>query len=98
MLNTVLKLPLLILLEVALFFCPRMAPANTAADGRGAGAGVSVTDHGDGTVTMTNGIASIVIVKKTGRLNSLAYTYDDEGTRKTCETLSGKGQYYYGGF
>ena len=47
---------------------------------------------------MTNGIASIVIVKKTGRLNSLAYTYDDEGKSKTCETLSGNGQYYYGGF
>ncbi len=59
---------------------------------------MTVTDNGDETVTMTNGIASIVIVKKTGRLNSVTYTYNNDGTSKTCETLSGKGQYYYGGF
>lgn len=74
------------------------ASANTAADGVGAGPNVTVTDNGDDTVTMSNGIASIVLVKKTGRLNSVAYTYNNDGTTKTCETLSGKGQYYYGGF
>ena len=52
---------------------------------------MTVTDNGDDTVTMANGIASIVIVKKTGRLNSVTYTYDNDGTTKTCETLSGKG-------
>ncbi|MBA3937991.1 MAG: hypothetical protein H0X38_11050, partial [Planctomycetes bacterium] len=62
------------------------------------GANVTVTDHHDGTVTMANGIASIVIVTKTGRLDSLTYTYDDGGTMRTAETLAGKGQYYYGGF
>jgi len=59
---------------------------------------VTVQDNGDGTVTMSNGIASIVIVKNTGRLNSVTYTYSHDGAPKTSETLSGKGQYYYGGF
>ena len=73
-------------LILTLLFCPRVGPD------------VTVTDNGDDTVTMSNGIASIVIVKKTGRLNSVAYTYDPDGAPKTSETLSGKGQYYYGGF
>ena len=89
---------LLTLLGIALVFSPDMTSANVAADGTGAGPNVTVTDNGDDTVTMTNGIASIVIVKKTGRLNSVAYTYNNDGTPKTSETLSGKGQYYYGGF
>ena len=62
-----------------------------------AGPDVSVRDSDD-TVTMANGIASIVIVKKTGRLNSIAYSHSDGRATKTCETLSGNGQYYYGGF
>ena len=73
------------------------AVANIAGGGIGKGPDVTVTDNGD-TVTMANGIASIVIVKKTGRLDSVAYTYNSDGTTQTCETLSGKGQYYYGGF
>ena len=72
--------------------------ANIAGGGTGVGSDVAVKDNGDDTVTMSNGIASIIIVKKTGRLNSIAYTYNNDGTSKTCETLSGKGQYYYGGF
>jgi hypothetical protein len=34
---------------------------------------------------MANGIASIVIVKKTGRLNSVTYTYNNDGTTKTVK-------------
>jgi hypothetical protein len=64
----------------------------------GGGPDVTVKDNGDDTVTMSNGIASIVVVKKTGRLNSVTYTYNNDGAPKTSETLSGKGQYYYGGF
>ena len=88
----------LIFLSSVISFSPDIASANTAADGSGAGPNVTVTDNGDDTVTMANGIASIVVVKKTGRLNSVAYTYNNDGTTKTSETLSGKGQYYYGGF
>jgi len=92
------SLLLLILLAMALAAGPARSAANTAPDGTGAGPNVTVTDNGDDTVTMANGIAAIVIVKKTGRLNSVAYTYSHDETTKTCETLSGKGQYYYGGF
>ena len=49
-------------------------------------------------VTMSNGIATDRDCEKAGRLNSLAYTYDVEGKKRSCETLSGNGQYYYGGF
>ena len=92
-------LSILTLLVLSLAFSPRIAPAaNIAGGGTGTGRDVTVTNNGDDTVTLANGIASIVIVKKTGRLNSVAYTYDNDGTMKTSETLSGKGQYYYGGF
>ena len=79
---------------LSLALCGAAAPAATA----GEGTAVTVVDHEDGTVTLANGIASIVIVKKTGRLDSVAYTYEQDGAAKTSETLSNKGQYYYGGF
>lgn len=63
-----------------------------------ADADVTVRDNGDGTVTMSNGIVTVVVVTKTARLNSLTYTYHDGTETKTCETLKGMGQYYYGGF
>ncbi|MEA3207451.1 MAG: rhamnogalacturonan endolyase [Chthoniobacter sp.] len=88
----------LVSLSLAMAFSPATASANSAADGTGAGPNVTVTDNGDDTVTMTNGIASIVIVKRTGRLNSVTYTYNQDGATKTVETLKDKGQYYYGGF
>jgi hypothetical protein len=86
----------LILAVIVLPCWLRPASANIAGGGTGSGSDVTVTDNGD-TVTMANGIASIVIVKKTGRLNSVAYTHDNGGATETSETLSGKGQYYYGG-
>jgi hypothetical protein len=59
---------------------------------------VTVTDNGNGTVTMANGIVSIVIVKKTSRLNEVTYTHERGGKPQTTPMLQGKGQYYYGGF
>jgi len=59
---------------------------------------VTVTDNGDGTVTMANGIVSIVIAKKTSRLNDVTYTCDRGGPPRANQMLQGKGQYYYGGF
>lgn len=53
-------------LNIALAFSATTCFANTAADGAGAGPNVTVTENGDDTVPMTNGIASSVIVKKTG--------------------------------
>jgi rhamnogalacturonan endolyase len=59
---------------------------------------VTVRENADGTVTMSNGIVTLVVVTRTARLNSLAYTYQDGAETRTCETLKGPGQYYYGGF
>src|SRR5206468_4321238 len=47
---------------------------------------------------MANGIVSIVIVKKTSRLNQVTYNCDRGGKPQTSQMLLGKGQYYYGGF
>ncbi len=76
---------------------PWPAAANLPGGGTGTGPNVTVTDNGDGTVTMANGIVSIVIVKATSRLNSILYTYNN-GTPKTTQMLLGAGEYYYGGF
>ena len=59
---------------------------------------MTVTDNGDGTATMANGLVSIVIVKKTARLNAVTYTHKNGGAARTSEILLGRGQYYYGGF
>ena len=77
---------------------PSAAGANRPGGGTGEGPDVAVTDNGDGTVTMANGIVSIVIVKKTSRLNEVTYTCDRGGKPQTTQMLQGKGQYYYGGF
>ena len=50
--------------------------ANLPGGGHRQGPNVTVVDNGDGTVTMGNGIAEIVIVKATSRLNSSTYTYN----------------------
>jgi rhamnogalacturonan endolyase len=77
---------------------PSAAGASRPGGGTGEGPDVAVTDNGDGTVTMANGIVSIVIVKKTSRLNEVTYTCDRGGKPQTTQMLQGKGQYYYGGF
>jgi rhamnogalacturonan endolyase len=87
-----------ILLNAAFLFGADCVRGNISGGGTGKGPDVTVADNGDGTVTMANGIAAIVIVKQTGRLNSIACTYREGGATRTMETLSGKGQYYYGGF
>jgi rhamnogalacturonan endolyase len=87
-----------ILLGLVLFLGGNNVFANIAGGGTGSGPDVTVTDNGDDTVTLANGIVSIVIVKDTARLNSLSYTYNNNGTSKTSEILLNHGQYYYGGF
>src|SRR3954451_22807987 len=77
---------------------PNAAGANRPGGGTGEGPDVTVTDNGDGTVTMANGIVSIVIVKKTSRLDAVTYTCDRGGKKQAIPMLLGKGQYYYGGF
>ena len=93
-----LLLLVLTLLVLALSFSPRIASANIPGGGTGSGPNVTVTDNGDGTVTMANGLVSIVIVKTTGRLNAVSYTHHNGATAQASEVLLGRGQYYYGGF
>src|SRR5579859_951539 len=90
---------LLILVILGLSFCPQIASgANIPGGGTGGGPNVTVTDNGDGTVTLANGLVSIIIVKTTARLNEVNYTHKNSGTAQTTQVLQGKGQYYYGGF
>ena len=92
------RLASLILLVLALSLNPAVAPANIPGGGTGDGPNVTVTDNGDGTVTMANGLVAIVLVKATGRLNAVTYTRHDGGAARTRAILLGRGQYYYGGF
>lgn len=94
--SRVLLLPLV--LALALSLRPQIAFANIPGGGTGAGPNVTATDNGDGTVTMANGLVSIVIVKRTGRLDAVTYTHKNSGVPQTSEVLLGHGQYYYGGF
>jgi rhamnogalacturonan endolyase len=83
---------------VALAICSAMARANAPGGVTGSGPEVSVRDNRDGTVTMSNGLVSIVIVTKTARLNEVKFTHHNGEGTQTSNVLMGKGQYYYGGF
>ena len=76
-------------------FCCGLGPASANIPGGGTGSGpnVTVTDNGDGTVTMANGIASIVIVKEAARLKAISYTYNNSGTPATKQLLANSGWY-----
>lgn len=89
---------LLTFFGLLLSICPSAAWANLPGGGNGQGPVVTVTDSGDGTVTLANGIVSIVIVKTTARLNAVRYTHSNGSAPQTSDVLLGKGQYYYGGF
>ena len=62
------------------------------------GAPVTVKDNGDGTVTMANGIVSILIEKAQNRLNSVKYTTSVGGAPRTVETIMPKNHFRWGGF
>jgi rhamnogalacturonan endolyase len=83
---------------VALTMSVSMVAANVPGGVVGSSPIVSVKDNGDGTITMSNGLVSIVIVAKTARLNEVKYTHHNGTGAQTSDVLKGKGQYYYGGF
>jgi rhamnogalacturonan endolyase len=79
------------------------AVANVPGGGTGSGPNVTLTDNGDGTVTMANGIVSIVITKTDATIHTINYTYNNSGSPTTYQVLSGGnngGQLYweFGGF
>jgi rhamnogalacturonan endolyase len=63
-----------------------------------AGASVTVKDNGDGTVTMANGIVTIVIEPAMNRINSIKYTTTEGGTFQTVETIKDNDHFRWGGF
>ena len=67
------------------------------------GAAVTLTDNGNGTVTLANGIISILIDKAAATVNQINYTFNNNGSVQTLNVLSGGnngGQLYweFGGF
>jgi rhamnogalacturonan endolyase len=91
-----LRLKMFLLLGPLLIGCPVLA--NIPGGGTGTGANVTVTDNGDGTVTMANGIVSIHIVKSGATINQINYTYNNGGGTQTQQLLAnGKdgGEFYW---
>ena len=93
---------ILILLAITLAMMPRTTWANIPGGTTGQGSDVTAVDHHDGTVTLANGIVSIVIDTKKARLDRVTYNHKNSGIARTSDVLlpsaKGRGQYYYGGF
>ncbi len=77
----------LIPVVLAMAGCPGSARANVPSGIIPGSPNVTVVDNGDGTVTLANGIAAIIIDKTNARLASIKYTYNNNGTPRTTETL-----------
>ncbi len=58
---------------------------------------VTVKDNGDGTVTMANGIVSILLESAQNRLNSIQYTSSNSGAPRTTEILKNHEHFRWGG-
>ena len=71
-----------------LFLMANPAWANLPGGGTGTGPNVTITDNGS-TVTLANGIVSIVITKTSAEIHSINYTYNNSGTTVTNQLLSG---------
>ena len=62
--------------------------ANLPGGGTGTGANVTLTDSGS-TVTLANGIVSIVCTKSSAQIGTINYTYNNGGGTQTINVLSG---------
>ena len=77
--------------------------ANFPGGGTGTGPNVTLVDNGNSTVTMANGIVSILIDKTSANVDQVNYTYNNNGSTQTVNVLAGGnngGQLYweFGGF
>jgi rhamnogalacturonan endolyase len=82
----------------SLLFAGVSVLGNIPGGGTGTGPAVTVTDNGDGTVTMANGTISIHIVKNGASINQINYTYNNGGGTRTQQLLSGGkdgGEFYW---
>ena len=87
---------------IGLFFTTGPMLANIPGGGTGGGADVMLNDNG-GTVTIANGIVSIVCAKSGATITTINYTYNNGGGTQTVNLLSGNpngGMLYWelGGF
>jgi autotransporter-associated beta strand protein len=101
--STFARLRLAGLLSFVLLFACGQVFANLPGGGTGTGPDVTLVDNGNGTVTMANGIISIVITKADATIHQINYTYNNSGTPTTTQVLSGGnngGEFYweFGGF
>src|SRR4051794_1923158 len=91
------------LLLICVLLVDHEVKANLPGGGTGTGPNVTLVDNGNGTVTMANGIVSIVITKADATIHQINYTYNNSGSPTTYQVLSGGnngGQLYweFGGF
>jgi rhamnogalacturonan endolyase len=86
--------PLLVALALGTAITASAGQAGAATTGDA----VTVKDNGGGTVTMANGIVSILIETAANRLNSIAYTTNNSGTPRTVETIKDNDHFRWGGF
>ena len=63
--------------------------ANIPGGGTGTGSDVTLVDNGNGTVTMANGIVSILIAKANANITQINYTYNNGGGTQTQQLLAG---------
>ena len=72
--------------------------ANIPGGGTGTGPDVTLVDNGNGTVTMANGIVSILITEANANITQINYTYDNGGGTQTQQLLNGGysgGKFYW---
>jgi rhamnogalacturonan endolyase len=83
------------LVLLALAYCGLLLSISTLANipggGTGTGANVTVTDNGDGSVTMANGVVSIHVEKSGASINQINYTYNN-GTGIQTQNLLANGK------
>jgi autotransporter-associated beta strand protein len=76
-------------MAIALMDFGPFALANIPGGGNGAGPNVSLVNNGNGTVTMSNGIVSILCTTAGATINQINYTYNNSGTTVTTPLLNG---------
>src|ERR1700710_2563510 len=87
-------------LLAALFLSTGLTWANLPGGGTGTGPAVTLVNNGNGTVTMANGIISVIITPADASIHTLNYTYNNGGGTQSPNLLTGGnngGQLYWTG-
>ena len=73
----------------SLLISPVTVFANIPGGGTGTGPNVTVVDNGNGTVTMANGVVSILVYKSGASISQINYTYNNGTGTQTQNLLAG---------